>query len=118
MHNSQCMKNKKSHSNTLWLIPLPSGRDGEGAFLLLTQTQSLHDSTVAVDVARLQIVEQRATLTYQTGQSTLGAVVLTVLLHVLRQVLDAIGEQCNLALCATGVSCATAKLGEDLSLLG
>ena len=81
---------------------------------LLTQTQSLHDGTIAIDVAGLQIVQKGTTLTYQTSQGTLGAVVLTVFLHVLRQVLDAVGEQCNLALCATSVGCAAAKLGEDL----
>ena len=58
-------------------------REGGGRVLLLTQTQSLHDSTVAGDVALLQVVEECAALTYETGQSALGAVVLAVLLHVL-----------------------------------
>ena len=56
---------------------------------LLTQTQSLNDGTVAVDVALLQVVQEGTTLTYQAGQSALGAVVLAVLLHVLGEVLDA-----------------------------
>ena len=84
---------------------------------LLTQTQSLHDSTVAGDVALLQVVEECAALTYETGQSALGAVVLAVLLHVLRQVLDAVGEQCNLALCAARIGSSLAKLAENLLLL-
>ena len=61
---------------------------------LLTQTQSLNNSTVAVDVALLQIVQKGTTLTYETSQGTLGAVVLAVLLHVLGEVLDAESEQC------------------------
>ena len=55
---------------------------------LLMQTQSLNDSTVAVDVALLQVVQEGTTLTYETSQGTLGAVVLAVLLHVLGEVLD------------------------------
>ena len=58
-------------------------------YALLTQTQSLDDGTVASDIALLQIVEEGTTLTYETCQSALGAVVLTVLLHVLGEVLDA-----------------------------
>ena len=85
---------------------------------LLTQTQSLHDGAIAVDVASLQVVQQGTTLTDQPRQCTLGAVVLAVLLHVLRQVLDAIGEQSNLALCATCVGGTAAKLCEDFCLLG
>ena len=56
---------------------------------LLTQPQSLNDSTVAVDIALLQVVQKGTTLTYETGQSALGAVILAVLLHVLGEVLDA-----------------------------
>jgi hypothetical protein len=56
---------------------------------LLTQTQSLNHSTVAVDVTLLQVVQEGATLTYEASQSALGAVILAVLLHVLGEVLDA-----------------------------
>ncbi len=84
---------------------------------LLTQAQSLHDSTVAGYVAALQVVEEGTTLAYETGQGTLGAVVLAVLLHVLGEVLDAEGEQRNLALCATGVGGTLAIGGEELGLL-
>ena len=84
---------------------------------LLTQTQSLNDSTVAGNVALLQVVQEGTTLTYQAGQSALGAVVLAVLLHVLGEVLDAEGEQCDLALSATCVSSTLAIGGEELGLL-
>lgn len=84
---------------------------------LLTQTQSLNDSTVAGNVALLQVVQEGAALTYQAGQSTLGAMVLAVLLHVLGEVLDAEGEQCDLALSATCVSSTLAIGGEELGLL-
>ena len=84
---------------------------------LLTQTQSLNDGTVAVDVALLQVVQEGTTLTYQAGQSALGAVVLAVLLHVLGEVLDAESEQCDLALCATCVGSTLAIGGEEFGLL-
>ena len=85
--------------------------------LLLTQTQCLDDSTVTVDVAALEIVEQRTTLTNQTCQRTLGAVVLAVLLHVLCKILDTECEQGNLALSAAGVSSTLAVSREELYLL-
>ena len=77
---------------------------------LLTQAESFDNCTIAVDVAALQVVEQGATLTYETRQGTLGAVVLAVLLHVLGQVLDAVAEEGDLALC-------TASVGFSLTIL-
>ena len=85
--------------------------------VLLTQTECLDDCTVAVDVAALEVVEQRTALTYETGEGTLGAVVLAVLLHVLRKVLDTEREQCNLAFCAAGVGSSLAVSREQLYLL-
>lgn len=84
---------------------------------LLAQTQSLDDGAVALNVTRLQIVEQATTLTYEACERTLGAVVLAVLLHVLGEVSDATGEQGNLALCATGVGGTLAILLENLNFL-
>ena len=84
---------------------------------LLTQTQSLNDSTVAGNVALLQVVQEGTTLTYEASQSALGAVVLAVLFHVLGEILDAESEQCNLALSATCVSSTLAIGGEELGLL-
>ena len=65
--------------------------------ILLTQTESLNDSTIALDVAVFEIVEQGAALTDEDGQRTCGVMILVVALQVLGQMLDAIGEQCNLA---------------------
>ena len=52
---------------------------------LLTQTQSLDDGAVALDVSLLEVVEQSATLTYQLGQCPFSAIILTVLLKMFRQ---------------------------------
>ena len=84
---------------------------------LLAQTQSLDDGAVALNVTRLQIVEEATTLTYESREGTLSAMVLAVLLHVLGEVSDAAGEQGNLALCATGVGGTLAILLENLNFL-
>ena len=102
-------------------VPLAHGRgvrgeDGGGGSLL-TQTQGLDDSAVAVDIALLQVVEQGATLTYQSREGTLCAVVLAVLFHVLSEVSDTIGEERNLALGTTCVGCALSKLLKEFGLL-
>ena len=107
------LANKKSCRGCLQLSCLQH----QAARGLLTQAQSFHDGAVAVDVVALQVVQKAAALTYQTCQGALGAVVLAVLLHVLRQVLDAVGEQCNLALCAARIGSSLAKLAENLLLL-
>jgi len=52
---------------------------------LLTQAKSLNDSTVAVDVAILQVVEEGTALTYQHSQCSFSAIIFTVLFQVLRQ---------------------------------
>ena len=97
-------------------------QSGEACFFaketgLLTQTQSLHNSTITIDIVGVEILQELTTATYQLCQRTSSNIVLVVLLQVLGEVLDTIREQCNLALSATSVSGALAKLGEDLSLL-
>lgn len=84
---------------------------------LLTQAESFDNCTVTSDVASLQVIEQGATLTYKTCQSTLGAVVLAVLLHVLGEVSNAVSEQSDLALGTTCVLFALTELLKDLFFL-
>ena len=54
--------------------------------VLLTKTEGLDDSTVALDVVILQVVQKGATLGNQLRQSTGGTIIFTVHLQVLRQV--------------------------------
>ena len=84
---------------------------------LFTQAESFDDSTIASDVAALEVIKQGATLTNQTCEGTLGAVVLTVLLHVLGEVSNAVSEQSNLALGTTCVLFALTELLKDLFFL-
>ena len=85
---------------------------------LLAETEGLDDGTIAIDVSVVEILQHLAAATDELGQRAGGTEVLVVLLQVLRQVLDAIGEQCNLALSRTGVGCRLAILLEDLFFLG
>ena len=52
---------------------------------LLTQTESLNDGAVALNVSLLEVVEQSPALTYQLGQCPFSAIILTVLLKMFRQ---------------------------------
>ena len=84
---------------------------------LLTQAESFDDSTIAGDVASLEVIKQGATLTNQTCEGTFGAVVLTVLLHVLGEVSNAVSEQSDLAFGTTCVLFALTELLKDLFFL-
>ena len=53
---------------------------------LLTQAKSLDDSTITVDIAFLQVVQQSTTLTYQSCQCSFSAIIFSVELKVLSQV--------------------------------
>ena len=86
-------------------------------FGLLTQAERLDDSTVAVDVDVVEMLQQLAATAYHHGQRAGGVEVLVILLQVLRQVLDAIGEQGNLSLGRTSVGSRLAILAENLNLL-
>ena len=102
-------KTKKSHPKAGFLRIRGSG--------LLTDTELLNNSTVALNVFSLEVIQQAATLTYQVGQCTLGVEVLAVLLEVLGKVVDTEGEQGDLALCSTGVLGVVAILSKELSFL-
>ena len=84
---------------------------------LLTQTESLNQCTIAIDVLVVEILQELAATTYHHGQRTSGAKVLVVLLQVLGEVLNTIGEQGYLTLDRTRVLGVLAILGENLSLL-
>ena len=53
---------------------------------LLTQAKSLNDSTITIDIAILEVVQQSTTLTYQCCQCSFSAIIFSVELEVLSQV--------------------------------
>ena len=65
---------------------------------LLTQTESLDEFTIAVDVLVVEVLQELTTTTYHLGQCTCCTEVLVILLQVLGEVLDAESEQGHLAL--------------------
>lgn len=65
---------------------------------LLTQTESLDDCTIAINVAVVKIVKKRTALAYELCKAACSLVILVVLLQVFGKVLDTESEKSNLAL--------------------
>ena len=63
----------------------PKRRDFLFPSQLLSQTESLDDVAVALDVAVVKVIEQSAALSYKLCQSTCCSIIFTVLLHMFRQ---------------------------------
>lgn len=65
---------------------------------LLTQAEFFDDGTISVDVAVVQVVQQRTAFTYQHSQSSLCTIILSVELQVLSQMSNTVGKQSYLSL--------------------
>ena len=65
---------------------------------LAAQSESLDDASVASDLGLLEIVEQPASLADEEEETTTTVVVVLVLLEVLGEVGDPLGEQRDLNL--------------------
>ena len=86
-------------------------------FGLLAEAESLHDCAVAVDVAVLQVVEERTTLTYQLHKRAFSRIIFTVSAHVLRQMGNTVRKQGDLAFSRTSIRVRRAVLSKDFLLL-
>ena len=84
---------------------------------LLTDTQLSDQCTVTLDVLLHQVVEHLAALTYHLQQATTRVVILGMNLQVLGQLRDASGQDRNLYLGRTGVSCMGAVCLDNGSLV-
>lgn len=71
------------------------------------------DGTITIDILADQVVEKSAALTYESLQCTCCGEVLVVFLQVLCEVLDAYGEECDLAFGAACIVLALAILLEN-----
>ena len=80
---------------------------------LLAQTQLRNQSTVTLDVDLLQVLHHAAALTDHQQQTTVGMMILRMVLQVLVEVIDAGGEQRNLHLGGAGVALVTGLLLDD-----
>ena len=96
------------------------GFTGPSAFLfkkcLLAQAELSDDGAVTLDVLLLEIGKEVTTATDHLQEATTAVVVLLVGLEVLVEVVDAVGEQCDLYLGRTGVGLVEA-MGFDYFVL-
>ena len=84
---------------------------------LLADTQLGDQGTIALDILLHEIVEQAAALTDHLVQTAAGVIVLRVLLEVLGQLSDTLGEDGDLDFRRTGVSLVGAVGFDDSGLL-
>lgn len=83
---------------------------------VVANAELLDELTVLIDVVLLDVGEETTTLTNQHKQTTAGVEVLLVGLHVLGQLLDALGQDGDLNLGVAGVLGVLAELGGELRL--
>lgn len=82
---------------------------------LLAQAKLGAYLAVALDVGLFKVVLKAAAAADHLEQATAGMVVVLVLLEVLVQVVDALGQQSDLHLGGTGVALVDRVLGDDFS---
>lgn len=80
---------------------------------LLTQTELLDDRTVTSDIGLLEVCEKVSSVTDHLEKAATAVVILVVRLHVFGQIVDAVGQECNLNLGRTGVSLVHCVLLDD-----
>ena len=83
---------------------------------VVANAELLDELTVLIDVVLLDVGEETTTLTDEHEQATTGVEVLLVGLHVLGQLLDALGQDGDLNLGVAGVLGVLAELGGELRL--
>src|SRR5690242_12692295 len=84
--------------------------------VLATQTETIDQRAITLDVVVLQVVEQTTALADEQQQATTAVVVVLVLLEVLGQMRDPAGQEGNLHLRGAGVAVAERVLLDDLCL--
>ena len=84
---------------------------------LLSDAELSDDSSVTLDVLLLQVSEHVAALTNHLQQATTGMVVVLVLLQMLGELLDALGQDCVLYCRRSGVGLVGTVWGYTFCLL-
>ena len=77
---------------------------------LLTKLQFFRDRMIALSVRVMEVIQQTPALTHHDEQTAPRAVIFQVLLEVLGQMVDAMGEQGNLDICRAGVALVNPKI--------
>ena len=84
---------------------------------LLTQTELLDDRAVTLDIVLLEVCEEVSSVTDHLEKAATAVVVLVVRLHVFSQVVDTVGQKCDLYFGRTGIAFVNSVLFND-GLLG
>lgn len=85
--------------------------------LLLTKTQLLNNLAVSLNVLLHEVVEEITAATYHLQKASAGMVVILVYLQVFCEVVDSLGEDCNLHLRRTGVALVLRIFKDNLCFL-
>ncbi len=72
--------------------------------VLVTEPQFLNDRAVRVDIRTPQIVQKSATLAYHLQEAAATVVIFAVLAEMIREVIDALGQNRDLNSGRTGVA--------------
>ena len=84
--------------------------------LLLSESELGNDSTVALDILLHQVVEEVLSLTNHLEKTATAVVVVGVLLQMLGEVSNSLGENSDLYLGRTGISFVCSIVNDDLLL--
>jgi hypothetical protein len=91
-----------------------SGRAAPHEFSPAPQTQLGDEASITLHVLSTQIVQKPPTLADHQEQTTTAVVIVLVIAKMLGQVVDPLGEQCNLDLGRARVAAVGAELFNDL----
>ena len=84
--------------------------------LLLSESELGNDGTVALDILLHQVVEEVLSLTNHLEKTATAVVVVGVLLQMLGEVSNSLGENSDLYLGRTGISFVCSVVNDDLLL--
>jgi hypothetical protein len=94
-----------------------AGQEKDLLPVLATQTETLDQISVTIDILSFQVIEQLATGIHHADQTATGMVVMIVLFEMVLQLVDVGGEQGDLYFGGTSVAFGQGVLGNDLCFL-
>jgi hypothetical protein len=74
------------------------------SLFLVTEPQFLNQLAVRLDIRSPEIVQQSATLAHHLQEAAATVVILAVVTEMIREVVDALGQDRNLNLCGPRIS--------------
>ena len=84
---------------------------------LLPYSQPLDKTSISLEVAFSEVVQQPSSLTYKLEKSAAGMVILNMDLEVIREMVDALAQQCYLHLRGTRIGPVELELLNHFALL-